>query len=133
MESVRRYFKYIVAAIIGVVLTIFICWLKDFSLDMDRQYMYKVLADATLLPAVTLIGFGLLVSLSNFGLFLSVGYSLKRFMTIFSKEAAKQRENMEIYYEYRQARLNKNVSGAFLYLVGLVFFLVSIAFTFLFY
>lgn len=133
MESVRKYIKYIVVAILGVLLTVFVCWYKGFSLDMDRQYMCKVLADATLLPAVILIGFGLLVSLSNFGLFMSVAYSMKRFMSIFSKNYVKQQRNIETYYQYRQARLNNNVSGAFMYIVGIVFLIASIIFTFLFY
>ncbi len=133
MDVLKKLRKYIIVTIIGVLLTFFICWLKDFSFVMEEQRMYKVLSDATFFSAVILIGFGLMISLSNFGLFTSVSYSMKRFFTVFSKNGTEKRKNMPSYYEYRSVKLEHEVSGAFMYIPGLLFFVVSIIFTVLFY
>lgn len=133
MDTLKKFRKYIIATIVGVLLTVIICWLKDFSWDMSEQRIYKILSDATFFAAVILIGFGVMISLSNFGIFTSISYTMKRFFTVFSKDSAEKRKNMLSYHEYRAVRLENDISGAFMYIPGLVFLVISIIFTMLFY
>ena len=127
MDTIKKLRKYIIVTIIGILFTMLICWLKDFSFGMAEQRMYKIFS------AVILIGFGVMISISNFGLFTAVSYSMKRFFTVFSKDREEKRKNMPSYYEYRAIKLENNVSGAFMYIPGLLFLVVSIVFTMLFY
>ncbi|MBQ2745616.1 MAG: DUF3899 domain-containing protein [Lachnospiraceae bacterium] len=133
MDTIKKLRKYIIVTIIGILFTMLICWLKDFSFGMAEQRMYKILSDAAFFSAVILIGFGVMISISNFGLFTAVSYSMKRFFTVFSKDREEKRKNMPSYYEYRAIKLENNVSGAFMYIPGLLFLVVSIVFTMLFY
>lgn len=133
MEHLEKLRKYIIVTIIGLLLTVFICWLKKFSFYMEWQKMYKILSDATFFTAVIFIGIGIMISISNAGLFTAVSYSMKRFFTVFSRDRVEKRRNMPAYHEYRAVKLEHNVSGAFMYLPGLVFLAVSIIFTIMFY
>ncbi len=133
MDNLKRFRKYIIVTIIGVVFNIFVCWIKGFSFDMDQNRMFKLLSDATFFTSVIFVGLGSMISISNFGLFTAVSYSLKRFFAIFSREPEQKRKNMPSYYEYRKLKLEDNVSGAFIYIPGILFFLISMMFTLAFY
>lgn len=128
METFKKMRKYVVAAVAGLIIVFMVCWLKDFSFSMNKYKIYRILCDGTFLAAVLLIGFGLMVSISNFGLFIAVSYSMKRFMSVFSRDFQEKRQNMPSYYEYRAVKLEKDVSGAFLYIPGIIYFLLSLMF-----
>lgn len=126
MDILKRFRKYMIVTILGAIFTIFVCWMKGFSINMEQSRMYKLLSDATFFTAVLLIGFGLMISISNFGLFTAVSYSMKKFFAIFSKEM--KSKDMPSYYEYRMLRLEDTVSGAFIYIPGILFLVISILF-----
>lgn len=133
MDNLKRLRKYIIVTVTGIILTVFICWLKDFSFELEKKMIYKILSDATFFTAVLLIGIGLLISIGNFGLFTAVSYSMKRFFTVFSKESVERRKNMPSYHEYRAMKLENDVSGAFMYIPGVLFFVLSVIFTVMYY
>lgn len=132
MEIIKKFRKYIVATIIGLIMVLLVCWLKDFSFGMESHRIYRILCDATFFASVILIGFGLMLSISNFGLFTAVSYSMKKFFIVFTRNFEEKRKNMPSYYEYRSMKLEKDVSGAFMYIPGVVFFAVSIVFLMLY-
>ena len=132
MEIIKKFRKYIVATIIGLIMVLLVCWLKDFSFDMESHKIYRILCDATFFASVFLIGFGLMLSISNFGLFTAVSYSMKKFFIVFTRNFEEKRKNMPSYYEYRAVKLEKDVSGAFLYIPGVIFLAVSIIFLMLY-
>ena len=132
MEVLKRFRKYIIVSVIGILLVWFVCWLKDFSFDMEKQELYRILCDATFFAAVMLLGFGLMLSISNFGLFTAISYSTKKLFCAFSRDYETKRKNMPSYYEYRAIKLENDVSGAFLYIPGAVFLVISIIFLILF-
>lgn len=132
MEIIKKFRKYIVATIIGLIMVLLVCWLKDFSFDMESHKIYRILCDATFFASVFLIGFGLMLSISNFGLFTAVSYSMKKFFIVFTRNFDEKRKNMPSYYEYRAVKLEKDVSGAFLYIPGVIFLAVSIIFLMLY-
>lgn len=132
MEIIKKFRKYIVATIIGLIMVLLVCWLKDFSFDMESHKIYRILCDATFFASVFLIGFGLMLSISNFGLFTALSYSMKKFFIVFTRNYDEKRKNMPSYYEYRAVKLEKDVSGAFLYIPGVIFLAVSIIFLMLY-
>ena len=133
MDNLKSFRKYLIVTVIGIILSSFVCWLKDFSFELEKQMIYKILSDATFFTAVILIGFGLMMSISNFGLFTAVSYSIKRFFTVFSRESVEKRKNMPSYHEYRAMKLENDVSGAFMYIPGVLFFVLSVIFTIQYY
>ncbi len=134
MEILKRVKKYIIVTFIGLLLTICICWIKQFSFQMEEVYKYKILSDATFFSAVILLGIGLMISAaSNFGLFIAVSYSIKRFFTIVSKQATQNRGKILSYYEYRKMKLENDISGRYMYITGIGFLLISVIFTVMYY
>lgn len=132
MEVIKKFRKYIVATIIGLIMVLLVCRLKDFSFGMDSHKIYRILCDGTFLASVILIGFGLMLSISNFGLFTAVSYSMKKFFIVFTRDFEEKRKNMPSYYEYRAMKMDKDVSGAFMYIPGVIFLVLSIVFLILY-
>lgn len=132
MDTLKRLRKYIISSIIGLLLVFVVCYLKDFSFEMEGNKIVRILCDGTFFASVILIGFGLMLSISNLGLFTAVSYSFKRFFAVFSRDYKSHKKDMPDYYQYRTAKLENQVSGAFMYIPGVVYFVISVIFLMLY-
>ncbi len=58
-------------------------------------------------------------------------YTMKRLFSVFSKDLAEK--NMISFYQYGSLKLENDISGAFIYPPGMLFLIISVIFTIMFY
>ena len=132
MTKLKKTVLYIVSFVVGLLIMLFILAVKGFSFSWTLPRIYRIFCDASFASAVMLIGFGLLMAISNEGLFLSMGYSWYRFSSVLGKDYQNKRKNLLSYKEYRDMKLESKVPHAFAWIPGLVYLAVSIVFLVLF-
>lgn len=132
MTKLKKAVLYIVSFVVGLLIMLFVLAVKSFSFSWPVLRIYRIFCDASFASAVVLIGFGLLLAISNEGLFVSVSYSWYRFSSTFGKDYESKRKNMLSYKEYRDMKLEKRAPSAFAWIPGLVYLGISIVFLILF-
>lgn len=138
----RKIRLYIFTSILGFLMVLGICYSKDLFSQIDYSEKLKILCDAFFIPAVIFLGFGILIRVSNEGIFDILGYSFGtskgEIQKIFSR---KNTENKKInvfraefpdFFTYTQVKRKKNVNSSFMIIVGAIFFIVSLCLNVLF-
>lgn len=120
----KKYLKYIITTIIGLVVTLLILFSKKIFQQDKLSEIYKILTDAFFVPGVLIFGFGLLVYSSNQGTFDIVSYGMKAFFNLFRTKPQKQ----VTYYEYKLAKHEHDKPIVFFLIVGGGFLIVSMIF-----
>lgn len=99
--------------------------------ELTLSQRYNALCNGFFVPGIMCILIGLLFTVSNMGTFDGLFYVLKYAVKVFIPGG---RNKMQKYFDFVRERENKHVSGfGFLYVVGGVFFVVSMVFLALFY
>lgn len=131
MELIKDNKRYVITAGIGLVLAIIVCLTNDiFSAD-NLQTVYRILSDACFIPGVLILGIGVLVFVSNEGLFNGISFGLKTLgRSLSAQKGEKIRE--EDFHEYNQRHREKQRKVSHLFIVGGIFLILSIIFVFLF-
>lgn len=123
--------KYLGACIFGGFLTYLVVSLRDFD-DASVKERFLILADAFTIPGVILLCIGILVALSNKGIFLGFSYAIKYVYRMLVPGVSKDHETYGDYVE--QQREKGKASGfGFLFFTGLAFLLIAVVFIVLFY
>ena len=122
--------KFLATTAFAGALTAFYVFSRDiFNLPLVEQY--RTLCDGFFLPGIFLIFFGLMFLMNNVGALDSITYLLRYAVRVFVPGAF---ADMETYLEYVEARREKRIKGfEFLFVVGAMFLLISVAFLVLFY
>ena len=122
--------KFLGTTAFALALTAFYVFSRDiFNLPLVEQY--RTLCDGFFLPGVFLIFFGLMFLMNNVGALDSITYLLRYAVRVFVPGAF---VDMETYLEYVEARREKRAKGfGFLFVVGALFLVISVAFLVLFY
>ena len=121
--------KYTVAVVVGLLMSLFILWIKNFWTTEELVEKYKILSDAFTVPGVLYIMFGCLLALTNEGSLDAIGFMLKRCVQMLNPFSKKE---FQKYSDYVAGR--KKVTGfAFLFYVGSAILAVGIVFMVLFY
>lgn len=132
MTRRKKTVLYIVSFVAGILIMLFVLAVKGFSFSWPPLRIYRIFCDASFAAAVLLIGFGLLLAISNEGLFVAIGYSWYRFSSTMGKDYRNKRKNLIDYKEYRDMKLDRRAPSAFAWIPGLVYLGISIVFLILF-
>ena len=121
--------KYVIATLIGAVFVFVALWLRDFTTLTEKVDIYRALADAFTIPGVIFPMVALLILLTNEGSLTAVAWMLKRAVNLLIPLSKKEFSSYKEYYENR-----KKITGfSFILFVGLVYLLVGIIFTILYF
>lgn len=135
MKKKHLVILYVISFLLCFVFMGIILYAKGFyfGCGWDKYRIYKTFCDATFVPGLFVFCFGILMAISNEGLFTAVGYSLMRFTASLGKDYQEKRKNMLSYAEYRALKTSKNSPSAFAWIPGLVFMAASVVFLILYY
>ena len=80
----KKFFDYFIPTIIGLMFVILICCLKNvFKLETSKE-VFHVLVDAFFAVGCVIFCLGAIAYSANKGAFTMLGYSMKRFISLFS-------------------------------------------------
>ncbi len=126
----KKYIKYILTTIIGVLISLSIFSYKNLLAATNIKDIILILSDGFLLPGVLILGAGLLIVVSNGGMFDIFTYSVKKMRT--SKLLGdKKSSDFNSYFDYKKGK--EKAPFGFLVIVGGIFFTLSIIFNIMFY
>lgn len=120
----KKFFDYFIPSIIGIMFVILICCVKDiFNLESSKD-VFHVLVDAFFAVGCVIFCMGAIVYTANKGAFTMLGYSMKRFIALFSRkvDSAVSRS----YAEYKEKKLENPKPVLHLIIVGAVFIAISL-------
>lgn len=125
-----KLIKYGVTTVLAGVVTFFLVKARYPGADAPAADRYRALCDAFSIPAVLLIAFGALLWVSGEGAFTGISWAARNAILLLIPGKALERET---YAEYRARRKEGKASGyGFLFIVGLVFFAISMVFLILY-
>lgn len=122
--------SYMITLIIGFVIAVIICLTRQIFAAEDVTQVLVILCDATSIPGILFLGIGILIAVSNEGIFNGIAFGLKTIGRSFSaKKGEKIRE--EDFYEYNERMKEKQhscghfvFSGVFYVIVSLIFLVI---------
>lgn len=120
--------NFCIALVIGLVVAVAL-FVGRGGLDVaTREEMAFLMCDACFVPAVILLGVGLILFVSNDGLFDMLGYGIQRALTIMLSEK-KRAKYPRTFYEYKQLKWDAPKSSfGFLLLAGGVYLVLAAVF-----
>lgn len=126
----NKYMKYIYVFVFGILISISIFNYRDIFEASSTKDIVSILSDGFLLPGVLILGAGLLIMVSNGGVFDIFVYGFSKLRAI-KLTGDKKPATHASYYDYK---INKEKAPfLFLLIVGSIFFLLSIIFNIAFY
>lgn len=121
--------SYAITNAVCILSVIGILFLRDYFNQTELQLKYLALADAFVIPGSLLLLFTALIACSNQGSLDAIGFMLKRFGQMFVPFSKKTHEKYGDYVEKK-----KRVKGyGFLGWSGLIYFVIGMIFTALFF
>lgn len=130
-ENLRKtLLRCVIAAALGLLFAVTFLW-NTGLFDLPASDRYRLLSDAFLIPGFFMVGTGLLIWMSNDGMFLGVSFVLSRAVS-FLLPFARLGTN-ENYRDYTERKSGKKVKGySFLFFTGVLFLAISAVFVLLF-
>ena len=126
----KEFIKYIIVTIIGGLMTLSVFSYKNLSSATNSKDIVMILSDGFLLPGVIILGVGLLIAVSNGGIFDIFTYTLRKMReTIILGE--KRSKEYNSYFDYRMSK--EKAKCAFLIIIGGLFFTLALTFNIAFY
>lgn len=138
MNRKQRLVASLVVFIIGLLMAYSVCSSSEIFSQPKAEVM-KILSNAFFLPGVVFFGLGLLIFISNFGIFDIFDFSAKQmFAQIGSKASVKEkraefRKKYPDFYTYTTEKKKRRAQYTFMLLPGFLFILLSVIFTVLFF
>lgn len=115
---------YLISTAVGLLIALGVFLVKGLFTQTDALIRLKILCDGFFVSAVMLLGVGLLVMVSNEGIFSTLAFGVKRFgLFFFNRKIEKDRES---YADYYQRKREKQAPYKFLLVVGGAFMLVAV-------
>ena len=126
----KKHLKLIITFGIGIIAFIAIILSKQIFRQTELLEIYKILSDASFVPAVVIGGVGIIVFVDNNGVFDIIIYGVKLALTAFSRDINKRK--YKTFYDYRVAKHETSNPYGFLLLVGGFFLVISVIFLILY-
>lgn len=120
----KTFIKYVITAAIGLGIGLWVLISQDFFSLTTPLLKYGLLADAFYVPGIILTGVGLLVFVTNEGVFDGLNYAVRSFIGMFRKNIVKYNS----LYDYRESKGREKYSFGYIVLCGLFFLILSFAF-----
>lgn len=108
---------------VGAVLSFIVMNSKDLFSQADLATIYHILSDSFLVSGVLLGGLGLLVFVSNEGVFDILIFGTKQFFGFFRKAKT---QKFADFYEYKEARAQKKLKFGSILVCGAFYVLLSV-------
>lgn len=115
--------RYLISAAVGLGLAFVIMLTQNIFGQEKASDVYRILSDSFFVSGVLLTGAGLLVFVSNNGIFDMLSYGITTFF-VARKKDVKDRKYKD-YYEYKQSKSERKRSFAYLLIVGLALLAIA--------
>ena len=119
----KKIIKYIIVIGIGLIIAFLIALSKDVFNITDKKTLYHVLSDSFLVPGVVTTGMGLLIYVSDEGVFDGITYGILAFINMFSPRNERKYNSL---YEYKQKKHATRTKIGFILISGLVLIILSV-------
>lgn len=122
----HRYLRYLIVLGLEALAALAIIISRDGFSQRDRETCLHILSDAFAIPGILCVCIGLMVVVSNGGVFDMARYTFSKVSNTFRREENKK-EIPGTYYDYVCARHDgKHASFGFILISGLFFLILSI-------
>lgn len=118
----KKLIKYIIVIGIGLLIAFLIAISKDVFSVTDKKTLYHILSDSFMVPGVITTGMGLLIYVSDEGVFDGLIYGVMAFINMFSPRNERKYNSL---YEYKQKKHATRTKVGFILISGLI--IVSLA------
>lgn len=125
----KKSIKYFVTVGIGLLIALAVALSKNLFAQTNIRLIYAILSDSFLTAGVLVTGFGLLLFVTNEGVFDGLKYGFKVLAQMFKKHPTPVKET---YYDYRTARGRSKVSFGYIVICGAAFLAICILFIILY-
>lgn len=124
MDFIKTYKRYFITIAVGLVMAAIMCFSRGI-LSAEGTMVYHLLSDAFAVPGMFILAAGILVMVSNEGLFNGISYSTQAIKKALTNRREPKME--ESFYEYnlRKSGMEK-VRFGHLLIVGAVFIVISV-------
>ena len=126
----RNLLRYGIAIATGAVIALLVMSAKGIFTLTDGRETMRILSDSCFVAGVCLASAGLILFVSNVGLFDIFGFSMRLLFGALKRNVRDRK--YKDFYEYREAKKEKKHSVAYLLIVGLFFIAASACFLLLF-
>jgi hypothetical protein len=134
MNKKQKMIASIVVYVIGLLIASSIIFSGD-TFSQPQAEVMKIISNAFLIPGVLFAGVGALMFVSNMGYFGIFDYGFKQLNISFgSKEKRKEfRDKYPDYFTFNNERSKEQAQFTFILVPGIIFLLLSLLFTVLFF
>lgn len=119
----KKLIKYIITIIIGLLIALLIANSKNVFSETNIKNVYHILSDSFFVPAVIITGFGLLIYVSNEGIFDGLTFAIMSFINIFKKRPEKKYDS---FYEYKERKKANKMQVKFVLISGLIIMAIAV-------
>ena len=128
----KRFIKYMLTFILGLLMSFVVFSYRNILESSSTSDIVMILSDGFLLPAVLIGGLGVLLFVSNGGMFDIFIFSFGTLRETLKYKKDRDPNFPKNYFEFKQQRSKKYTTSYFL-VVGGVFLVLSLAFNIIFY
>lgn len=119
----KKIIKYIITIGIGLVIALIIANSKNIFSETNNKNIYHILSDSFFVPAIIITGFGLLIYVSNEGIFDGLTFAIMSFIQMFKKKLEKKYDS---FYEYKERKKANKMPVKFVLISGLILMAIAI-------
>ncbi len=119
----KTFIKYLITLAVGFFLAFLVMYSKNVFGMTDPATIFHILSDSFIVSGVMLGGLGLLVFVSNEGVFDILVFGTKQFFGFFRKNKEKKYAD---FYEYKTARQGQKLKFGSILVCGAFFILLAV-------
>lgn len=130
MKKFKNFLPYLICFGIGIAIFLAVI-ISNKIWTMSGYDVFRLLSDACILPGAMIGGVGALVFAANGGVFDMLCYGVIHFFDLFRPNV--RNERYKNFFEYKQAKGDRQRPFAHMLIVGVVFLMLSAIFSFVWY
>lgn len=119
----KTFIKYLITFGVGCLLSFWVMFSKGVFAMTDPATIFHILSDSFIVAGVLLGGLGLLVFVSNEGVFDILVFGTKQFFGFFRKN---KRQKYADFYEYKTAKRGEKLKFGSILVVGVFFIILAV-------
>ena len=127
MDFISEYKTYVITALVGLAVSVYICFSRNIFGAETVADVITILSDAFFVPGILFLCLGLILYAANEGIFNAVSYGMK----ILGRSLVGKKDEKiinEEFHEYHARVSQKKTKVKHFLLVGVVNFVISIIF-----
>ncbi len=125
----KNIYKYLITMFIGLLLAFLVALSKNIFDQTILKNIYHILSDAFFVSGVLITGIGLLVFVSDEGVFDGLSYAVIAFLNMFKSKDTRRFNSL---YEYKEYKHREKTRIRFLLISGLILLIIAVLFYILF-